>query len=60
MILFNEKKGEIMVDIIQIKENNIDKENICCVITEKKEKTVLSLRKNGLKKDSKMDLFLKN
>ncbi|EPS50281.1 hypothetical protein CFSAN002369_08030 [Clostridium botulinum CFSAN002369] len=35
------------MEIIKITEDNIDKEHICCVITEKKGEVALNLKKIG-------------
>ena len=47
------------MELIQITENNINKEHICCAISEKKGECCVSSKKTGLKSALKMDLFLK-
>nr|WP_205910974.1 GNAT family N-acetyltransferase [Clostridium sporogenes] len=52
-------KGEIIVEIIQITGNNIDKEHICCVITEKKGENCIKSKKEWLKERFKDGLIFK-
>jgi len=46
--------------IVTVTADNIEKEHICCAISDKKGKNCVGSKKNGLKTDLKMVLYLKN
>ncbi len=50
-ILYNllKRYKEYAMEIIKITEDNIDKEHICCVITEKKGESCIKSKKDWLK-----------
>ena len=52
-------RGEIIVELIQITENNIYQEHICCAISEKKRECCVSSKKDWLKERFKDGLIFK-
>lgn len=61
-ILYNllKRHKEYVMEIIKITKDNIDKEHICCVITEKKGESCIKSKKDWLKERLKDGLIFKN